>query len=95
MRVAAIYDIHANLPAFEAVLQDIRQAEVEPGAYWLLLGPGVLFRHTPYDLAKAADRIRGTKYPQADAFAARNILQPPSEREMLEAFSRAELKSSS
>ncbi len=29
MRVAAIYDIHGNLPALEAVLQGIRQAEVE------------------------------------------------------------------
>ena len=29
MRVAAIYDIHGNLPAVEAVLQDIRQAEVD------------------------------------------------------------------
>src|SRR5438105_11978761 len=29
MRVAAIYDIHGNLPALEAVLQDIRQAQVE------------------------------------------------------------------
>src|SRR5207245_9163015 len=29
MRVAAIYDIHANLAALEAVLQDIRQAGVD------------------------------------------------------------------
>src|SRR5947208_883960 len=29
MRVAAIYDIHGNLPALEAVLQDIRQAGVD------------------------------------------------------------------
>src|SRR5688572_5807308 len=29
MRVAAIYDIHGNLPALEAVLQDVRQAEVD------------------------------------------------------------------
>jgi Calcineurin-like phosphoesterase superfamily domain len=29
MRVAAIYDIHANLPALEAVLQDVRQAKVD------------------------------------------------------------------
>lgn len=29
MRVAVIYDIHANLPALEAVLQDIRRAEVD------------------------------------------------------------------
>jgi putative phosphoesterase len=60
----------------------------EPGAYWLLLGPDVQLRHTPYDLAKAVERIRGTSYPQAQDFAARNILQPPSEGEMLEAFAR-------
>src|SRR5437867_4436633 len=29
MRVAALYDIHGNLPALEAVLEDIRQAEVD------------------------------------------------------------------
>src|SRR3989442_1100229 len=29
MPVAAIYDIHANLPALEAVLQDLRQAGVD------------------------------------------------------------------
>ena len=29
MRLAALYDIHGNLPALEAVLQDIRQAEVD------------------------------------------------------------------
>jgi predicted phosphodiesterase len=64
----------------------------EPGAYWLLLGPDIQLRHTPYDLAKAADRIRATSYPQAQDFAARNVLQPPSEKEMLEAFAKAELK---
>ena len=44
----------------------------EPGAYWLLLGPGVELRRTPYDLAGAAERIRVSKYPQADEFAANN-----------------------
>ncbi|HEV7510951.1 MAG TPA: metallophosphoesterase [Candidatus Acidoferrum sp.] len=29
MRVAAIYDIHGNLPALEAVLQEIRQEKVD------------------------------------------------------------------
>jgi hypothetical protein len=28
MRVAALYDIHANLPALEAVLDDVRKAGV-------------------------------------------------------------------
>src|SRR5437588_8834280 len=64
----------------------------EPGADWLLLGPDVELRHTSYDLAQAAQRIRGTPYPQAEDFAARNILQPPTEADTLQAFSRADLK---
>lgn len=64
----------------------------EPGAYWLLLGPDVQFRHTLYDLTKAAERIRATNYPQAEDFAARNVLQPPSEREALAVFTPAELR---
>ena len=62
----------------------------KPGAYWLLLGPDVQLRHTRYDLAKAAERIDASGYPQADDFATHNILQPPSEKEMLEAFGKAE-----
>jgi putative phosphoesterase len=64
----------------------------EPGAYWLLLGSSIQLRHTPYDLAKAAERIRDTEYPQAQEFAARNVSQPPSEEKTLEAFSRVELR---
>ena len=64
----------------------------KPGAYWLLLGPGIQLRHTPYDLAKAAERIRATKYPHAPDFAARNVLQPPSEEETIAAFAKVELR---
>ena len=64
----------------------------EAGAFWLLLGLDVHLRHTPYDLAKAASRIRDTNYPQAEEFAARNVLQTPSEEEMLERFGQVELK---
>ena len=64
----------------------------EPGAYWLLLGPNVQLRHTSYDLTKAAERIRDTNYPQAQEFAAHNVLQPPSEGETLEAFTQVELR---
>ena len=64
----------------------------DPGAYWLLLGPGVQLRKTPYDLEKAAAQVRQTTYPNADDFAARNILQPPTEAATLEAFKSAELK---
>ena len=63
-----------------------------PGAYWLLLGPGVQLRRTAYDLAKAAERIRATDYPGAADFAAQNVLEPPTEAAMLEVFARAEVK---
>ena len=62
-----------------------------PGAYWVLLFPDVQLRHTPYDLVKAAERIRETHYPQAQEDA-ENILHPPSEGEMLDVFGRAELR---
>jgi putative phosphoesterase len=58
----------------------------EPGADWLLLGPDVQLRHTSYGLKQAAERIAATQYPQAQQFAERYILQPPSEKEMLAAF---------
>jgi len=60
----------------------------EPGAYWLLLGPDVELRRTPYDLADAAARIRATSYPQAGAFAEGNVVRPPSEEQILAVFEK-------
>jgi predicted phosphodiesterase len=57
------------------------------GADWLLLGPDVELRNTSYDLSRAGERIRETPYPQASELAA-SLLQPPSETEMLEQFTR-------
>ena len=64
----------------------------EPGAYWLVLGPGVELRRTAYELNAAARRIRMTAYPQAEEFAERNVLHPSAEQEILEAYRRGELK---
>ena len=64
----------------------------EPGAYWLLLGPDLQLRRTAYDLDRAARRIRGTSYPQAEEFATQSVLTPPSEQSMLDLFARFELK---
>lgn len=64
----------------------------EPGAYWLLLGDDIQLRRTSYDLAKAAERVRETNYPQAHDFAERYVLHPPSEEDTLKAFAQAELK---
>ncbi len=60
-----------------------------PGAYWLLLGPGVELRRTEYDLDLAAERIRSTTYPQAADFAARYVLAPPSAQDMLDLLTRS------
>jgi hypothetical protein len=63
----------------------------EPGADWLLLGSDVQLQHTPYDLPNAAARIRATKFPWPEDFAARYVLQPPSAAEMLDVFTRASI----
>jgi predicted phosphodiesterase len=62
----------------------------EPGAYWLLFGPsGVELRHTSYNLAAAAELVRNSSYPQANDFAERKILHPPTEKAMLGVFENA------
>lgn len=67
MPVAALYEIHGNLPALEAVLDEIHQLDVDR----IVIGGDVL---------------------PGEQFAATNILQPPSEAEMLDLFARAQLK---
>lgn len=62
-----------------------------PGAYWLLLGPDIQLRQTPYDLNFAAKRIGATTYSAAQEFID-GLLHPPSEKEMLELFTRWELR---
>ena len=64
----------------------------EPGADWLLLASGVELRHTNYDGAAAADRLRATDYPDADEFVAQYVLQQPSAAGMLDLFTRISLR---
>lgn len=61
----------------------------EPGADWLLVGPGVELRHTNYDLDKAARRIAATGFPRVPEF---DMLKPPPAEKMLELYSKAELR---
>jgi putative phosphoesterase len=90
---------HTHMP-FDRTVRGIRVVNAgsvgmpfgEPGAYWLQLGPDVMPHHLRYDLEAAAARIRASDYPQAEAFAAGHVLQPPSETDMLKAFAQAELK---
>jgi putative phosphoesterase len=60
-----------------------------PGACWLRLGPSVEMKRAAYDLEAAATAVRSSDYPQAEFFAARHVLSPPSEAEMLRRFSGA------
>jgi len=64
----------------------------EPGAYWLLLGPGVNLRKTNYDLDAAADLVRKTEYPLAQDFADNNILRPAAAQEAIEYFKQMAAK---
>ncbi|MBK9056111.1 MAG: metallophosphoesterase family protein [Chloroflexi bacterium] len=64
----------------------------EPGACWLLLGPDIEFQRTRYHERNAAATIRATNYPQAEDFAAHNILQLPSEAEALDLFTHMTFK---
>jgi putative phosphoesterase len=64
-----------------------------PGAYWLLLEPqGVEFRRTEYDTEIAAQQVRTSGYPQAEDFAAENLLKVPTAVEATEFFERMAAK---
>lgn len=66
----------------------------QPGAYWLLLEAGRYeFRTTTYDLEAAAQAVRGSGYPQAQQFAAENLLTVPNAQEALQIFTRMAEKS--
>src|SRR5262249_11800871 len=100
MRVAALYDIHANLLSLEAVLQEMRDVEVDEVVIGGDIVPGPMQRETLarlFDLDVPAHFIYGngepapeyaceTRYPQTDF--AEQILQPASEGAMLELFTR-------
>ncbi|MAT98036.1 MAG: phosphoesterase [Anaerolineaceae bacterium] len=61
-------------------------------ADWLLLDGEIALQHTKYDLVQAADRIRQSSYPDAEAFASNNVLQAPSEAQALEMLMQLEAK---
>lgn len=62
MRVAALYDIHGNLPALEAVLEDVRRADVDLVVVGGDVLPGPMPRETLaclLDLEKPVQFIQG------------------------------------
>jgi predicted phosphodiesterase len=63
-----------------------------PGAYWLLLGPGVELRRTAYDVTGAAEQMRRTTCPMVEELSVRYVLDPPDEANTLALFAPAELR---
>src|SRR5437660_10939842 len=62
MKVAALYDIHGNLPALEAVLEEIEQAHFDLIVIGGDIGPGPMPKqslHRLLDLGYRARFIRG------------------------------------
>ena len=57
-----------------------------PGAYWLLLGPGVELRRTVYDFDAAAALVRECGCPAAAQFADDNVLAAPTREEAIVAL---------
>jgi diadenosine tetraphosphatase ApaH/serine/threonine PP2A family protein phosphatase len=84
---------HTHMP-FDRTIGNVRVVNAgsvgmpfaAPGAYYVLLGPGVEPRHLHYDLRGAAARVRATPYPQAREFADKYILDPPSTAAMTAVF---------
>ena len=62
----------------------------EQGAYWLLLGPDVQLMRTSYDLEAAAKRLRTSSFPDVSTFVERQVLNRPSEEQILAAYARAD-----
>ncbi len=60
--------------------------EVRPGAYWLLAGPELSLRRTPYDVHEAASRIQATGYPNAESFVETMVTEDPARPERMSAL---------
>lgn len=83
MRVAAIYDIHGNLPALETVLEEIRQSEVDRIVVGGDVVPGPMLRETfacVQALGLPAHFIRGNcEVAVLDAMAGRDSDSVPEQ----------------
>ena len=74
MRIAAVSDIHGNLPALEAVLEDIARAGVD-----LTVNLGDLLSG-PLWVVKTADRLMALELPTIAGNHERQLLTLPPER---------------
>ena len=62
----------------------------DSGAHWLVLGPEIEFRRTEYDPELTLRAAAAKSYPQLEELE-KSLMDPPSEEQMLEIFSQAEI----
>jgi predicted phosphodiesterase len=62
------------------------------GAHWLLLGPDVQLRQTPYDVDRAAEQMRATGFPLVEDVMIRYVVNPRPESESLAMFAPADAR---
>ena len=60
------------------------------GADWLLVDSSIHFKHTDYNLEKAAKQILKSNYPHAESFVANNVLKAPSESDAIKMLTKLE-----
>ncbi len=60
--------------------------EGEQGAYWALLGPGVQFRRTDYDIGEATRRMRVSGCPHVEEIFIDTIVNPPDKNATIRHF---------
>ena len=58
--------------------------EDEVAAFWAIVGDGVEFCRTPFDVERAAAEIRASGWPGADEFVNENLLAAPSRADATE-----------
>ena len=79
---------------FTRLTPDDRVAPAFAGVRSSIVVCGHTHTHMQFDrrVERAAARIRASKYPAAEEFASSYVLRPPSERQMLELFEKAQPK---
>jgi predicted phosphodiesterase len=62
--------------------------EGEVAAFWTVLGPGVEFRRTPFDVDRAARDLLASGWPDAGSFVEENLRRAVTRREAIDHFER-------
>jgi len=88
VRVAALYDIHANPVALRAVRAEVERERVDLIVAWAVLGPDVRLRCTDYDIRAAGAELRAGGWPGVDDFLRNSLLEPADPLVVAEALDR-------